>query len=152
MAEENPTWGAPHIHGELLKLGIAVPERTVSRYLTPKRNPDKRKAQDWIAFLNNHRKAIAALDFFTVPTATFRVLYVFFVIHHARRKILHWHVAEYPTSEWVVQQLREALPYDAAPKYLIHRAIQNRPSVKAQVVAFPRVGGLHHRYEWREAA
>lgn len=86
MARKNPTWGAPRIHGELQKLGFDVSERTVSRYL-PRRTPDKTKRQTWLTFLRNHRHAIAAMDFFTVPTATFRILYVFFVIHQGRREI-----------------------------------------------------------------
>ena len=81
MAKENPTWGAPHIHGELLKLGFNIPERTVSRYLE-KREPDPSKAQSWLTFLHNHREAIAATDFFTVPTINFSILYVYFVINH----------------------------------------------------------------------
>jgi hypothetical protein len=97
LAKENPTWGAPRIHGELLKLGIKVSERTVSRYLARVgRNGDARKL--WSVFLKNHREVIAAMDFFTVPTATFRVLYCFFVISHGRRRVLHFNVTEHPTS------------------------------------------------------
>jgi len=118
MIAENPTWGAPRIHGELLMLGIAVSERTVSRRL-PKKAPDKNRAQNWLTFLKNHRQSIAAMDFFTVPTATFKILYVFFVIHHGRRAILHFNVTLHPTSDWVKQQLREAFPFERAPKYLI---------------------------------
>ncbi len=118
MAVENPTWGAPKIHGELLKLGFEVGERTVSRYLARLgRRGDPSKL--WLTFLKNHREAIAAMDFFTVPTATFRLLYCFFVIRHDRRKILHFNATEHPTSQWVVQQLREAFPEETAPNYLI---------------------------------
>ena len=118
MAVENPTWGAPKIHGELLRLGFEVGERTVSRYLARfKRRGDPSKL--WLTFLKNHREAIAAMDFFTVPTATFRLLYCFFVISHDRRRIVHFNATEHPTSPWVVQQLREAFPEDSAPKYLI---------------------------------
>ncbi len=118
MAVEKPTWGAPKIHGELLKLGFEVGERTVSRYLARfKRRGDPSKL--WLTFLKNHREAIAAMDFFTVPTATFRLLYCFFVISHDRRRIVHFNATEHPTSPWVVQQLREAFPEDSAPKYLI---------------------------------
>jgi transposase InsO family protein len=81
------------------------------------RNPEP--AKRWTAFLNNHREAIAAMDFFTVPTLTFGVLYCFFVIAHDRRRILHFNVTKHPTSTWVIQQLREAFPYDSAPDYLI---------------------------------
>ncbi len=118
MAIQNPTWGAPKIHGELWKLGFEVGERTVSRYLARlKRRGDPAKL--WLTFLKNHREAIAAMDFFTVPTATFRLLYCFFIISHERRKIVHFNATEHPTSPWVVQQLREAFPEDTAPKYLI---------------------------------
>jgi putative transposase len=118
MAGENPIWGAPKIHGELLKLGFDISERTVSRYLarlTRRGDP----SPHWLTFLKNHREAIAAMDFFTVPTATFRLLYCFFIIGHDRKKILHFNATEHPTSQWVVQQLREAFPEETAPKYLI---------------------------------
>lgn len=118
MATENPTWGAPRIHGELLKLGFEISECTVSRYLH--RMPRHRDSgKRWLTFLKNHREAIAAMDFFTVPTATFRVLYCFFVISHSRRRILHFNATEHPTSQWIVQQLREAFPEDRAAKYLV---------------------------------
>ena len=118
MVAENPTWGAPRIHGELRMLGFDISERTVLRWMRKApRNPEP--AKRWMAFLNNHREAIAAMDFFTVPTLTFGVLYCFFIISHDRRRILHWNVTRHPTSEWVIQQLREAFPYDSAPKYLI---------------------------------
>lgn len=118
MAAENPTWGAPRIHGELLKLGFEISEATVSRYLAQiDRTPESR--ENWLTFLRNHREAIAAVDFFTVPTLTLRVLYGFFVIGHGRRRILHFNVTEHPTAPWVVQQLREAFPEESAPKYLV---------------------------------
>ena len=88
MTNENPTWGAPRVHGELLMLGLDVSERAVSRMM-PRRPSDPEARQRWRNFLRNHREVLAAMDFFTVPTATFRVLYVFFVIHHARRTVLH---------------------------------------------------------------
>ena len=111
MARENG-WGAPRIHGELLKLGFKVSERTVSRYMRRLgRSPERR--QSWLTFLRNHREVIVAMDFFTVPTATFRVLYVWFAIKHSRREILHWSVTGSPTAPWVVQQLRGAFPFDA---------------------------------------
>src|SRR5689334_15065881 len=118
MVAQNPTWGAPHIHGELLKLGFDVSERTISRWIqrAPK-NPEL--ARRWKAFLHNHREAIAAMDFFTVPTITFGVLYCFFVIAHDRRRILHVNVTKHPTSGWIIQQLREAFPFEAPEKYLI---------------------------------
>lgn len=236
MAADNPTWGAPRIHGELLMLGIEVSERTVSRYM-PKRPADPDARQRWRSFLRNHREVLAAMDFFTVPTATFRVLYVFFVIHHARRTVLHVRVTAHPTAAWITQQLREAFPYDDVPRYLIldrdkkygdevlaaidhmgihrksitarspwqngvaerwvetarrelldhvivlnerhlHRLVTEfvayyhddrthlglskgtptarvvapRPAGNAFIAARPRLGGLHHRYDWRAAA
>ena len=118
MVAENPTWGAPRIHGELKMLGFDLSERTVSRWMRKApRNPEL--AKRWAAFLSNHREAISAMDFFTVPTLTFGVLYCFFVIAHDRRRILHCKVTRHPSSAWVVQQLREAFPYDSAPGYLI---------------------------------
>jgi putative transposase len=118
MVAENPTWGAPRIHGELRMLGYDLSERTISRWM--KRAPkDPDRAKRWLAFLRNHREAIAAMDFFTVPTITFGVLYGFFVISHDRRRILHVNVTKHPTSAWIIQQLREAFPYEASHKYLI---------------------------------
>ncbi len=118
MVAENPTWGAPRIHGELLMLGFDVSERTISRWM--KRAPrDPEPAKRWLVFLRNHREAIAAMDFFTVPTITFGVLYCFFVISHDRRRILHFNVTRHPTSAWIVQQLREAFPFGSAPRFLI---------------------------------
>lgn len=236
MAAENPTWRAPRIHGELLKLGFDVAERTVSRYL-PRRphNPDR--FRQWTAFLKNHQDAIASMDFFTVPLLTFHVLYVLVIIGHGQRTALHINVTSAPTARWVIQQLREAFPFDSVPGYLLfdrgsnfstqvvaairslgikpvrtsyrspwqngvverwigscrrelldhviifnerharrllgdyaayynadrchlslckdapeHRPAQHRRSEAATVTALPRVGGLHHRYEWRDAA
>jgi transposase InsO family protein len=118
MVAENSTWGAPRIHGELKMLGLDISERTVLRWMRKApRSPEP--AKRWAAFLNNHREAIAAMDFFTVPTLTFDVLYCFFVIAHDRRRILHFNVTKNPGSAWVIQQLRETFPYDTAPRYLI---------------------------------
>ena len=120
MKSENPSWGAPRIHGELLQLGFDVSEPTVSRYLQRLRSqPDKAKVQRWLAFLQNHREVMAAFDFFTVPTLSFRVLYCFFVIEHHRRRILHFNMTAHPTSEWIMQQLREALPLPCPYRYVI---------------------------------
>jgi putative transposase len=118
MVGENPTWGAPRIHGELLMLGFDISERTISRWMRrAPRSPEP--AKRWLAFLRNHHEAIAAMDFFTVPTISFGVLYCFFVIGHDRRKILHFNVTKHPTSMWIVQQLRQAFPFDATPRFLI---------------------------------
>ena len=235
MADENPRWGAPRIHGEVLKLGFEVSERTVARQLQKTRRRGD-PAGRWRTFLANHREAIVAFDFFAVPTVTFQLLYCFFVIEHGRRKILHFNVTAHPTSEWVLQQLREAFPDAGAYRYVVFdhdakfnpdviailkatgltpkrtgiqapwqngiaerwvgscrrelldhvialnevhlrrlitdyvryyhddrlhdslekdsptpRQTEAKPSA-ATVISMPRVGGLHHRYGWREAA
>jgi len=109
---------SPRIHGELLMLGFEISQTTVSRRLrrAPK-NPQP--AKRWLSFPRNHREAIAAMDFFTVPTLTFTVLYCFFIISHDRRRILHFNVCRHPTSSWIVQQLREAFPHQEVPEFLI---------------------------------
>ena len=118
MVAENPTWGAPRIHGELMMLGFDVSERTISRWM--RRAPrDPEPAKRWLTFLSNHREAIAAMDFFTVPTVTFHLLYCFFIISHDRWRILHFNVTRHPTTTWIIQQLREAFPYESAPRFLI---------------------------------
>jgi transposase InsO family protein len=238
MNADNPSWGAPRIHGEILQLGFNVSEPTVSRYLSrPKRRRDKDKAKQWRTFLNNHRELIVAFDFFTVPTLMFRALYCFFVIEHGRRRILHFNCTTHPTSDWTVQQLREALPLPCRFRYALfdndakfghavikflkasgiepkrtairspwqngiaerwvgsfrtemldhvipinerhvrrlgleylayyhedrthislqkntpfHRRIDARPIRPSKIVCMPRIGGLHHRYSWTEAA
>jgi putative transposase len=238
MKKDNPSWGAPRIHGELLQLGFEISEPTVSRYLHRlKRHHSEGKAKRWLAFLNNHREVIAAFDFFTVPTLTFRVLYCFFVIEHGRRRILHFNTTAHPTSEWIVHQLREAFPLSCAHRYVVldrdakfggdvveflkasgikpirtsvrspwqngiaerwvgscrremldhviplneqhlrrlgneylayyhedrthnslskqtpgRRPIQSRPDASCEILSLPRIGGLHHRYSWSEAA
>jgi transposase InsO family protein len=236
MSRENPSWGATRIHGELLKLGFDVSERTVSRYFQ-RRSPSDDARKRWIAFLHNHRDVIAAMDFFTVPTVTFRMLYCFSVIEHGRRNILHLNVTDHPTRPWIVQQLREAFPetcpYRYAildrdgkfgrevtdllaasgmkPKRISHaspwqngvaerwigscrrdlldhvvafneahlirllkdyvsyyhtdrthdglekdtpapRPVAPKPIAAARLVSSPRFGGLHHRYDWQQAA
>ena len=234
MAQDG--WGAPRIHAELTKLGFIISEKTVSRSM-PRLPAEPDQVKRWVAFLRNHKDDIAAMDLFAVPTVSLRLLYGFFVIEHGRRHIVHFNATFHPTSAWVMQQLREAFPYDTAPRYLVfdrdsifspavvefiramrtkpvrisyrspwqngtaerwigncrrellehvvvlgerhlvrlvrtyisyyhedrchlglgkdtpdERPITPRPSPTAKVVALPRVGGLHHRYEWREAA
>jgi transposase InsO family protein len=118
MAAENPTWGAPRIHGELRMLGFAISERTVSRWVRrAPRSPEPAKL--WLAFLRHHREAIAAMDFFPVPTIRFGILYAFLIIAHDRRRILHFNLTRHPTEAWVVQPLRDPFPYESAQKYLI---------------------------------
>jgi len=107
MSRENPLWGAPRIHGELLKLGIDIGETSVGKYMARHRKPP---SQTWRTFLENHAKNIVSVDFFTVPTIRFQVLYVFLVLAHDRRRIVHFNVTAHPTAEWTAQQLREAFP------------------------------------------
>ncbi|MDH3727447.1 MAG: integrase core domain-containing protein [Myxococcales bacterium] len=116
IAGENPTWGAPRIHGELLKLGFELGEATVSRTMPRRRKPP---SQTWHALLRNHTKELVSIDFFVVPTATFRILYVFLVLKHERRRIMHFNVTEGPSARWTGQQLVNAFPYDSALKYVI---------------------------------
>jgi len=97
MSQANPLWGAPRIHGELLKLGIEVAQSTVAKYL---RRPRKPPSQTWRTFLTNHLEQISSIDFFVVPTATFRILFVFVVLSHARRRVLHFQVTEHSSLEW----------------------------------------------------
>ena len=235
MAKANPLWGAPRIHGELLKLGIEISERTVSS-LMPRRDT-KPPSQTWRTFLKNHMTSMVSIDFFMVPTATFRILFVLVILSHSRRRVSHFNATFNPTSRWTAQQIVEAFPWDTAPKYLLRdrdsiygtflrnrvknmgikevitaprspwqnpfverligsirrdcldhvivlneshlkqmltsyfeyyhcdrthyglgkdtpaeRPIQPRPAKGGKVIDFSRVGGLHHRYEWRKAA
>ncbi len=115
-AVANIGWGAPRIHGELRKLGIEVSQATVSKYM---QNPRRPPSQTWRTFLVNHANCSVAIDFFTVPTATFRILYVFIVLSHDRRQIVHFNVTEHPTAQWTAQQIVEAFPFDTAPCYLL---------------------------------
>jgi putative transposase len=124
MARENPSWGEERIANELLlKLGLRVSPRTVRKYL-PKRLDhgchQRIPSQRWLTFLHNHAKAIVAGDFCTVVTASFRLLYVFVVMEHATRRILHTHVTVHPTGQWTLQQLREALPSEHGYRFMIH--------------------------------
>lgn len=134
MARENPLWGAPRIRAELRLLGHDLAESTVAKYMV---RPKKPPSPTWKAFLANHVDQIAAIDFFVVPTATFRVLYVFFVLSHDRRRILHFNVTAYPSAAWTAQQVREAFPFDTAPRYLI----RDRDGIYCDVFR-DRVGNL----------
>jgi transposase InsO family protein len=116
MSRDNPLWGAPRIHGELLKLGIDIGETSVAKYIVRRRKPP---SQNWRTFLENHIKTMVSIDFFTVPTIRFQVLYVFLVLAHDRRRIVHFNVTAHPTAEWTVQQLREAFPFEQIPRYLL---------------------------------
>ncbi len=117
MARENG-WGAPRVHGELLKLGFVIDERTVSRYL-PRDSTSPDQLQRWLAFLHNHWDALVGMDFFTVPTVTFGLLWVLVILHHERRRVMHFGVTEHPDAPWVIRQLREAFPFDTAARYAI---------------------------------
>ena len=116
MACSNPLWGAPRVQGELLKLGIDISERTVSRWLPKRKKP---ASQTWKTFLSNHIGELASIDFFTVPTATFRVLFVLIVLAHDGRKILHFNVTEHPTAAWTANQLVQVFYDRNSPRYLI---------------------------------
>jgi transposase InsO family protein len=116
MSRNNIGWGAPRIHGELKMLGIEISESTVAKYMIRHCNPP---SQTWRTFLENQAPELVSVDFFTVPTATFRILYVFVILHHERREIVHFNVTEHPTAQWTAQQLVEAFPFDSAPSYLL---------------------------------
>jgi putative transposase len=116
MSQANPLWGAPRIHGELLKLGIAVSQTTVAKYISSTPKPP---SQTWRTFLANHLRQIAAADFFVVPTATCRLLFVLVILAHERRRVVHLAVTDHPTAAWTAQQLREAFPWNEVPHYLI---------------------------------
>ena len=235
MADSNPTWGAPKIHGELLKLGLVTSERTVSGLL--RRFRRKPPSQTWKTFIKNHMTEMVSVDFLVVPTIRFRMMYVFVVLEHASRQVIHFNVTSNPTAEWAAQQIIEAFPWDTAPQFLLRdrdkiygsdfyrrvngmgirqvvtayrspwqnayverlngsirrectdhvivfseshlrkilrsyfeyynndrthlgldkdtpngREVSKKPSLSARLIELPRVGGLHHRYEWREAA
>jgi len=116
MSKENPLWGAPRNHGELLKLGFEIAESTVSKYIIQRRGTP---SQNWRTFLCNHADAIAAIDLCVVPTVTFDRLFAFLVLGHGRRQLLWFAVTRHPTAEWLAQQIVEAFPWNTAPTYLV---------------------------------
>jgi hypothetical protein len=116
MSRANRLWGAPRIHGELLKLGVAVAQSTVAKYMVKRRGPP---GPDWKTFLRNHADGIAAVDLFVVPTVGFRLLYCLLVLGHGRRRLIHHAVTAHPTADWIGRQIIEAFPWDEAPKYLV---------------------------------
>ena len=126
MSACNVLWGAPRLHGELLKLGIQVSQATVANYMVKHRKPP---SQSWRTFLENHVKQLVSIDFFVVPTVTFRILYVFLVLAHDRRHVVHFNVTEHPTAEWTAAQLVQAFPWDKARRYLL----RDRDSVYGDV-------------------
>ena len=116
MSLANSNWGAPRIHGELLKLGFELSQATVAKYMVRYRRPP---SQTWRTFLKNHAKDLVAADFFVAPTVFFRVLFVFVILSHDRRRPVHFAVTEHPISEWTARQLLEAFPWDSTPHYLL---------------------------------
>ncbi len=112
----NPLWGAPRIHGELLKVGIDVAQSTVAKYMVKGRRPP---SQSWKTFLRNHADGIASADFFVVPTATFNLLFGLVILRHDRRRLVHIAVTSNPTADWIARQISEAFPWDTAPRYLV---------------------------------
>jgi len=117
MADFDPLWGAPKIHGELLKLGLVTSERTVSGIL--RRYRRKPPSQTWKTFIKNHMTEMVSIDFLVVPTIRFKLLYVFVILGHANRQVIHFNVTANPTAEWTAQQVIQAFPWDTAPEYLL---------------------------------
>lgn len=117
MSAANPLWGAPRIHGELLKLEIEVGQASVAKYMVRRRQPP---SQTWHTFLRNHVAQMMAADFFVVPTASCRLLFVLILLAHDRRRVVHIAVTAHPTVTWTAQQVRNAFPWDEAPRFLLH--------------------------------
>ena len=134
MSAVNSTWGSPRIVGELAKIGITVAKSTVEKYMIRTRKPP---SATWRAFLKNHMKELVSVDFFVVPTVTFRVLFVFVVLSHQRRHVLHFNVTENPTAAWAAQQVVQAFPYDTTPRFLL----RDRDGVYGRVFR-DRVAGM----------
>src|SRR5260370_33726401 len=120
LSTANPLWGAPRIHGEMLKLGIQLSQATVAKYMVRHRKPP---SQTWRTFLENHVKQLVATDFLVVSTVTFRLLFVFVVLGHDRRRAIHFNVTAHPTAEWTARQIAEAFPWRSAPRYLLHNRL-----------------------------
>src|SRR5258706_1982 len=125
MSRQNPTWGAPRIHSELMKLGIKISEASIAKYMV--RSP-KPPSQTWRTFLQNYVAQLTAVDFFTVHTVWFEILFVFIVLAHDRRRFVHFNVTAHPTAEWTAKQILEAFPFDTAPRYLL----RDRDSIYGQ--------------------
>jgi putative transposase len=116
MSTANPLWGAPRIVGELAKIGIDLPRSTVAKYMARRRQPP---SATWRAFLKSHIRDIVATDFFVVPTVRNQILFVFLILAHERRRVLHFNVTAYPSAEWTAQQIVEAFPWTDPPRYLL---------------------------------
>lgn len=126
MSRANPRWGAPRIHGELLKLGFELSEATVAKYMARHRKPP---SQNWRTFLKNHITTLVSADFFVVPTITFQIIFVFVIFSHDRRRPIHFAVTKNPASEWAARQILEAFPWDSAPRFLL----RDRDAIYGQV-------------------
>jgi hypothetical protein len=133
---ENRLWGAPHIHGELLKLGFMVAQSTVARYMA-KKGDSPHCGQSWSTFLRNHMPYIAAIDLFVVPTIGFRLLYALVIVRLSRRELVWINVTAHPTADWIAQQITEAFPWDQAPRYLIRDRDAVYGSGAARLAAIP---------------
>jgi transposase InsO family protein len=150
MSLANPLWGAPRIHGELLKLGIEIGQTTVAKYMARGRRPP---SQTWKTFLKNHAPGIAAVDLFVVPTIGFKMLYALIVIGHDRRQLLSFGITAHPAAEWMAGQITEAFPWDRAP----HSLIRDRDAVHgASVMRRLRAMGIRDhptapRSPWQNA-
>jgi transposase InsO family protein len=116
MSQENPTWGVPRIKSELALLGYQVAESTVAKYMYRQKKPP---SQTWRTFLLNHATEIAAIDFFTMPSVSYRIFYVFVVLRHSDRKILHFNITQHPSAIWTAQQITEAFPFDSCPRFIL---------------------------------
>jgi hypothetical protein len=131
MSGENPLWGAPRVHVELLKLGIEVAQSTVAKYMAKHRPGGS--GQTWKTFLRNHAAGIGAMDFLVVPTINFRLLSVLVTLRHERRRLISVSVTDHPTAEWIAQQITEAFPWDEAPTHLIRDVTLSSPLTKTGV-------------------
>jgi hypothetical protein len=144
----NPLWGAPRIHGELLKLGIDVGQTTVAKYMARRRRPP---SQGWKTFLRNHADGIASMDLFVVPTISFRLLYGFLILRHSRREILWLGVSAHPSAQWIARQVSEACGWQQAPQYVV--AIGIVSMARSSFAAFERwafgIGRFHHDHHGR---
>lgn len=140
ISQENPLWGAPRIHGELLLLGCKVSQSTVAKYMV--KHPYRSGGQTWKTFFENHRDGIASMDFIIVPTIGFKLLYCLVILNHARRRVIHYAVTKVPTATWVARQLVEAFPWDEAPSYLIR---DNDPVFNGLVQRRLRLIGIRDR-------
>jgi hypothetical protein len=142
MSMENSLWGAPRIHGELLKLGFEIAQSSVAKYMIKRRGPP---SQEWRTFLRNHAPDIAAMDLFVVPTIGFRMLYGFVIIRLDRRDLVWINVTTNPTAEWVARQITEAFPWDMAPRYMIRDRDPNLRHCRHTPIARHGHSGQGHR-------